>query len=65
MNLKIIKQHWDGIEPGYFDRNKKFIDKNGWLKQNMFSFKRLTKRGKKLLEQQGDFLFRPKTMNGL
>jgi len=57
-----IKKHWEEVEPGYFDRNRKFIDKDGWLNANMFFFKKLTKKGEKLIDVKDGCFLRPKTL---
>lgn len=60
LTTAIIKEHWDMVEPNYFDNNSKYIDEKGWLTTPFF---KSTPKGKKLLDQNGG-QFRPKTLNG-
>lgn len=62
LSRKEIKKHWEEVEPGYFNKNRKFIDKDGWLNANMFFFKKLTKKGEKLLDVKDGCFLRPKTL---
>ncbi len=57
----ILRQHWDKVEKGYFDRNRKYIDDEGWLTVPSIFYKP-TPKGMRLLEKKDDSHYRPKTL---
>lgn len=64
ITAKTIKEHWENVEEGFFDKNKDDIDENGWLNRNIF-LNKLKPKGKKLLDCERVNYYRPKSLSRL